>query len=234
MNRNVLRCQKCGQENPLGGVFCRQCGVKLDLSQLTSEQVEKAQQPGWFAENRGKLIAIPVALLILAVGVALWPHTRPLGDPGTVVGARRAEKRLQSFRSLPDAQRLGVDPAFTEADINGYYRFLKLKSMAGKAFSVDITPRAVQMRLIRALFSVRIGEFRITPKISFDVTAVPVNGELVPQSARIGHLPAVGPLAAVPVGQIRAVLTGDRDLSGLAQVVEITLRDGAVGLVLEP
>ena len=39
----MVKCTKCGADNPLGRVFCQACGSKLDLSAMTSESV--AERP---------------------------------------------------------------------------------------------------------------------------------------------------------------------------------------------
>ena len=234
MKQPGLSCQKCGHENPLGCVFCRQCGVKLDLNRLTSRQVEESQRESWFAANRAKLVLVPIALLILGVAMALWPNMQPIGESGTLVGGRRVERRLKTFMDLPRARRLGVDPAFKEADVNGYFRFIVLKRTPGRSFSVDIGASAVRARLIDSLFALRLGGITLIPKASFDVVCVPRGGELVVQSASIGHLPAWGPLGNIAVDRIRSLLASNRELSGLKHVVEITLHDGSAGLVLEP
>ena len=38
----MIRCPKCNAENQIGAIFCKSCGVKLDLNELSHDQVVKA------------------------------------------------------------------------------------------------------------------------------------------------------------------------------------------------
>lgn len=40
----MIKCQKCGFENQLGAIFCRQCGGKLELEELRPEVKDKKKQ----------------------------------------------------------------------------------------------------------------------------------------------------------------------------------------------
>ena len=47
----MINCAKCGTENPLGRVFCKACGEKLDLRDMSSQRVVEMQKVGWLAKH---------------------------------------------------------------------------------------------------------------------------------------------------------------------------------------
>ena len=61
----MIKCSECGHENQLGAIFCRECGVKLDVETLRPEI-----QDGKRSINVVGLIRniIGVALLVVVVG----------------------------------------------------------------------------------------------------------------------------------------------------------------------
>ena len=156
----MFRCTKCGAENPLGSVFCRQCGAKMDLRGLTSETVVQAQRPSLFARVAPMLVVVPLVLLLAAAGLALWPTMKPLGEAGTLVGARRVESRLRSFRVARPGMTVGADPAFVEKDINGYFQYIKAEPLRLNRASVDVMPGAIRFRIVRPLLSADVGPDR--------------------------------------------------------------------------
>lgn len=67
----MIKCQKCGYENQMGSIFCRKCGVKLDMNaldpKLLKQNAKKDQgkkKAKKFAKN---LIINIVVLLVLGV-----------------------------------------------------------------------------------------------------------------------------------------------------------------------
>ena len=78
-----IKCSKCGFENQMGAIFCRQCGEKINMDEISPESLEKGKSK----ENAGKAAAKSVRwtvriliLLILVglVGTALAPWGLPV------------------------------------------------------------------------------------------------------------------------------------------------------------
>eukprot|EP00831_Metopus_contortus_P033816 TRINITY_DN27050_c0_g1_i1.p2 TRINITY_DN27050_c0_g1~~TRINITY_DN27050_c0_g1_i1.p2 ORF type:complete len:248 (+),score=50.07 TRINITY_DN27050_c0_g1_i1:248-991(+) len=40
----TIKCKKCGNENPLGDVFCRQCGEELNLEEIDPRHMKKQRE----------------------------------------------------------------------------------------------------------------------------------------------------------------------------------------------
>lgn len=37
----MIKCQKCGFENQMGSIFCRECGEKLDMDAIDPNKLQK-------------------------------------------------------------------------------------------------------------------------------------------------------------------------------------------------
>lgn len=230
----MLKCPRCGTDNALGCVFCSRCGAKLDMTGVTSEAVAKATRRSWLRRHKRLFLAVPILALVASGVLAFWPRTRPLGASGTPVGAQRVVARLESFAELEPGRRLGADPAFTEADINGYFRYKKPSDLPVASCSVHVTPRAIRARVIRRLGGgVEAAKFRLSPLISYDLLFVPSGGELAVVKAWFGHLPAPGPLRGMLARRLRHLYSGQPQWKVLSDVIEISLGDGQVGVVVE-
>ena len=77
----MIKCSKCGFENQMGAIFCRQCGEKIDMNALSPEALEESRGK----EERKKkaaglirnLVGIVLLLAIVGIGAGLfvpWGH----------------------------------------------------------------------------------------------------------------------------------------------------------------
>lgn len=230
----MLNCPACGERNPLGGMFCRGCGAKLDLSGLTSGAVARASRKNLLVRYKGILIAIPVVALVLATVLSLWPQSTPLGENGTLVGARRVEGRLQTFREVAKGSRLGADPAFAEKDVNGYFQYVKSAKLRLASFSVRMTDQTIRLRIIRPLGgNLDVRKVRFSPLRSYDLLCVQMGSRLAVAKAWIGHLPVYGPLRTFVARRFLRLYSTEEEWRGLDHMSEIMLRDGVVGITVE-
>ena len=61
----MIKCSECGHENQLGAIFCRECGVKLDVEALRPEIKDSKHSTNVVGLIRN---IIGVALLVVVVG----------------------------------------------------------------------------------------------------------------------------------------------------------------------
>ena len=62
----MIKCSECGHENQLGAIFCRECGVKLDVETLRPEVKDSKRSISVAGLIRN---VIGVGLLVVVVGV---------------------------------------------------------------------------------------------------------------------------------------------------------------------
>lgn len=46
----LVKCKQCGNENPVGDLFCRHCGAEIDLNNLDPKQFKKEKKTGRLAK----------------------------------------------------------------------------------------------------------------------------------------------------------------------------------------
>lgn len=127
----MIKCKACNYDNPIGRVHCMQCGAKIDLTMVVTEDqatgakgevVVKVQKAGGGA-SIGRVIRKIVSLAILAVlgvtGVLVWQQI-PFEDmPSSAAFALAAKGRLDT---LKQAQERGtpLTITFNNKEINSY------------------------------------------------------------------------------------------------------------------
>jgi len=224
----MLICRKCGASNPLGRVFCTNCGGKLDTSSVTSEDVAAQQREGLFARHWKKLLYIPLILVVVVVALALWPHAPTIGQKGTPVGGRRAKVQLETLRELADGRSMTV--TLTERDVNAYIEYCLADSLRADALSIAVREGYFGVRMTRAMKARQIGSFRIVPRFSYDALFVPAGGTVVARKAAIGHLPLWGPFRNMAVKTIYGVVSTQNEWANLRHATKFEVGGGKIAI----
>jgi len=68
----MIKCAKCGFENQMGAIFCRQCGEKINMDEISPESIEQGKKKDQAKQAVAKAIRWTVRILVLLVilGVA--------------------------------------------------------------------------------------------------------------------------------------------------------------------
>ena len=80
----MIKCQKCGFENQMGSIFCRECGEKLDMDAIDPNKLQKdvnKEKSIKLAKKRIKgAISGAVGLIVVAAFIFLvFPDLFPFG-----------------------------------------------------------------------------------------------------------------------------------------------------------
>ncbi|MBL7115758.1 MAG: zinc ribbon domain-containing protein [Kiritimatiellae bacterium] len=193
----MLTCPKCGTENPLGRVFCGGCGGKLDLSNMSSEMVANQQRPNFVQMHWRKALGILILLLLAVTGLAFWPQTTPFGEEGRSSGASKVRSRMRTLASQSSGRVLKAE--FAEADVNAYLKFSRIRRTRIRSFTVSMDPGVLNARIMLPVKTIKVGSKKVVLEMSYDVACSSMGGQLYISSAKIGHLPALGPLKKVAV-----------------------------------
>ena len=222
----MVICKECETENEIGKVFCKICGAKLDLSNMTSDHVSSLSAVVWYKQMKylRYLAIIPVILVLIPIWMRLSPVTAPIGEMGTPVGRMRVIRALAQLDQMAAGELKGVAPELSEADINAFFRIGKAREMGYYSIRVDILRGAVRVRALRPRNTFNIGGKRIEPLKSIDLICVPRNGKLIPAKVKVGHLGA-GRKAAMPL--IRDI-TKQAEWKQLLEVTDLRLEPGKV------
>jgi len=224
----MLICKKCNAQNPLGRVFCIACGGKLDLQHMSSDEVAAANRKSLFSRFWWILPAIVVLILLICVGLALWPNTALVGAEGTRGGGRRVETQLTMAAGLVPGQT--VRQEYTEKDINGYFQFFKDGKIGADSVRITISQGMFMARMSKTLWAPKFAK-GIKLRVTYDVTCVPVGGLAVVRKASVGHLPVAGPFRKIAVGGLYGVLAAQKEWKGMANITDLKADTGKLMVV---
>ncbi len=221
----MLKCAKCGVENPLGRVFCGACGSKLDLSSLTSEFVSEQHRVNFFRLHLrafvNALVLIPVALLALA----LWPRLAPIGTVGNAAGTSNIGRQLGVLSGIGPGRSISIEVA--EKDLNGYFQYSRIKKTKITSLSLHCVKGAFSVQMVVPLIPpIAIGPVSLEPKISYSLLVVPVGKQFRVVRAHIGHLRAFGPLKRVAVNPFMRLIAGGKEAAVLDRLSEVRCEEG--------
>lgn len=187
----VIRCKKCGHDNPLGRVFCGQCGNKLDLT-MSSEELNELERSSWLWTCGKYVIILVILAIVVAAGLALWP-AGAFATGGKQSDAHKVVNQTRGLRHIMDSGYSG-SVYFSEEELNAYLYHWMRKPMAVDSMSVSVRPGVFVLRVVRSFRAIGQGSLGFKPKYSYEVTICPDQSTRKIQRAAIGHLPLVGPV----------------------------------------
>jgi hypothetical protein len=228
----MLKCAKCGSENPLGLVFCSACGSKLDLRNMRLEQVERMAAPKQRVSVSRRLMQLVVLLVALSAVAAAWPRGERIGKEGSEADGKRLVDRLSVVGRLRPGQSLGI--TLREPEINGYLQHFKREPLALQSFSVRLTPDLLEGRIVRSLGAFRVGEREFESRISMDFSCAPAPDGLVVTRCALGHLPLCGPLRAAAMNRVFSSMSSQAEWRTWRDVVgKVNVQDGQLTLTVK-
>jgi len=227
-----MLCPQCSTENRLGAVFCRSCGLKLDIESITSESFEEKTGVR-FKEGMkmSKIIGLAIlGLVILGLAAVIFfvsrvPDIERTATTDKAINSFNNKKKWAEFYKAGDYKS---DVPFTEAEINSYliekFSESDAKIVLADLKEIDIDLKSgnkVEARFFGEMLSRRI-LFRVTGRVDL------VSGALKfePESAKIGQLPIPGILIK-PIFK-KAIVAGDEDLELLKKFSSLRIEDDKV------
>lgn len=219
----MIVCDKCGVGNPLGRVFCQECGAKLEL-RYNRQEIEQKAEAEWLPYVKIGVAVVVVLLILLHVIPACWSQSVALGDAGTQVGRHRVEMKLEALtKGTPDTVAQEV---FTETEINGYLAGVA-ESLGLGTCTVDLREGYFAVRIVRPLApAVQFAGMRIAPKYSVDMLCVPYKKSVTVGKAYFGHLRLMGPVKGMVTRPIFEKLLSDSRIAAVKRVTEIKSANG--------
>ena len=114
----MIKCPKCGADNLMNAIFCRNCGDKLDLSKLTAEQqfgdLGNGKKPQSKAAKKMQQIAnslLTLVIVLLLVAVFL--------PGGGITGNTMSEELTKTAKAMKKAAE-AKDYVIGEADLTNF------------------------------------------------------------------------------------------------------------------
>ncbi len=209
--KKQLECKQCGHDNELKSVFCRDCGAKLDHSNIKISKVKDDDGTPGPLKKLFRLVQFLVLLVIIAGAVViLWP-VQPVGEVGD---AAQAEEFSESIKRLYDACENGIrlEAIVNERAINAHLAETVKRHQAegGGGPALDNINVMIDKGLgVRVVTKVKLGPVPLT----YTITGVPIAGQgpfrMDIREAKLGILP-IPPAAqdALVVSKMKRIFEG--------------------------
>lgn len=215
----VCQCQRCGTQNPLGRVFCGNCGHKLNMSQVGGN-FRQGKRFEWkkLVKVLNWLVAPAVTALIVCTMLKFWPNEVVLPKTLEKSQADALAGQLRGIEEMGLGQSATV--VLREDDINAYFKYNRLDEMELEGFRVKLEKGFIEVRTRKAL-EMRIGKF--VPRQTYDLLCVPYGRKLLVRKAAAGHLPLWGPFRNKAIREVKQLLLGGPEHKLLKDVTGIEI-----------
>lgn len=173
----LIKCPKCGFENQLGAIFCRNCGEKLDIEKVKPKVVDQGEGFNLFGILR-KLIGLLILVGVVGVLVAMFiPADEALYPTLTGTSEQDAAKtKIKNLIARVDDEIGDTKYTFSAAEATFVYNdtFLgKVEGDTGTSYVVEkVAFKADERGFIHILLVTKLaGKIPAT----FEIKGVPVN-----------------------------------------------------------
>lgn len=192
----IIKCSKCGYENPPTRLYCLQCKARLSLEQVSKDIFSAAAN---HFEYGRRLILTAILVIVAGLFLALWPDQ-------VEVPRASAEELGQARGKLLKLQKgVATEPmVFSEKEVNLLFNYLLregrrkptpgMELAALSAAGVSIKPVKMIVRLNYQYGPFGLGAVPLGPFfISYTFNGVPERGpdglRFTAHTGAIGHLP---------------------------------------------
>ncbi len=224
----IIRCHECNQENQLGAIFCRNCGVKLDIDKLKPE-VEKKKKAT--AKNVARnLVALIIFVALAGILAALFAPFgyAPLPALPSDEAMKAATDKYENMLIRVNSGLGSRNFAFTPEEVTGIYeqKFMAKPegdSAAAGAYNIEkvccelgSSENSLKITLLSKLFGKIPARFTIegTPEVVDKKLAFNV------KSAKMGHIKMSGAFLTSKVTEKYVPVTDNKTLQKIFEKIE--------------
>ena len=245
-----IQCDKCGNMNPLGAIFCRSCGEKLEMKEMKPKVVQSANKRKMSAYMVRQLISLIVFVLIALIGVGAFMGMDVPVYENEVPKSMIVKKQKALFNRLNNvsAYRRLKKLSFTEAELAAVVNYdlkSRWESEDGKAAAEEavIVPQefyiqVVDAERVRLILRVKLNRMIETDLFS-SVTYKIINDEetglanFVIDGAKQGWVPIPTAASMTIQANFKAMLAeSDKPEEMAKQVAKVELEPETGGIVI--
>lgn len=221
----MLQCPKCGTDNLLNAIFCRGCGERLELENLTPESFQenkpsKAQRVARIV-NIGIGIALSLLIVIVAVG-ALYPVSGRIAEaePGL-----EAQKNYSTLLKRGKKKSLTFSNEDATALVNK--QFTTFSGTAGIPTPQSVTVLFLGDGDVKLILSAKLKFINLhTTLIATPAFPSPGNMTLEVKSAKLGFLPLPAALRPKLTNNFTTIAKSTLE-SARTRIASATILDGS-------
>ncbi len=187
----LLKCKECGFENQLGAIFCRDCGVKLDVETMRPE-VKEYKPKFAFGDLFKNLLAIAVlGGIAFAIGMMFYPEHAAFEelDPAAI---EKTDIKFQALINRIAGEAEEEDTyVFTPDEVTYLYNKKLTESAEGEGYTTEQMHFSIDpYDNVVILTDAKIMGINVSFKVVG--TIVDDKAELEIISAKMGHLSIPG------------------------------------------
>lgn len=132
----LLKCAKCGNDNQLGAIFCRECGEKLEIETIRPN-VEKTKATNIIGIVRRVVTGIILLILIYVIAAMFIPQSPPSSMLASDLQAKASEK-FKAMMAKIDGRYGESSYVFTPAEVTYLYNNEMTEEAAAETGSYSI------------------------------------------------------------------------------------------------
>ncbi|MFT5241712.1 MAG: hypothetical protein ACI9X0_002699 [Kiritimatiellia bacterium] len=227
----MIVCANCGIENPLGRVFCGQCGNKLDTSNIRHDSMAGTRKPNPLIYVWRPVLGLLLAVVLFTFAMSLIPPSADNVRAGKKDDAQKLIESLETLMATPIEQTRGV--TLTDLEINAYLYHIKRKALGVDKFSAASHNEWIRFRVHDRMFRFELGPIKIAPRVYYTFDCIPVSGKLRLRQVSKGRLKLGGFLRNGPTRKYLKILTQEADWEIFSSLSEIEAQNGQVHLVMD-
>lgn len=222
----MIKCQKCGFENQMGSIFCRDCGEKLDMDAIDPNKLQKdvnKEKNIKLAKKRIKgAISAAVSLVVIAGFVFLvFPDLFPFGnlrkyeEPGTSEAVAK-----QKFNDATGGVSVGK-VKYSYSDINRMFKSMVVDPLASYDSFAKVTDAEIAYDAEKEQSVIYLW-ISIKDKVPVLYT---IHGKIffVPESMELGVVrpsPVKVDVKRLDIGRLPVIASKNTFLNGLAPLIQ--------------
>lgn len=234
----MINCPKCGADNMIGAIFCRTCGEKLNLKDLTPDVFDAPPVPASvrIAQMVQRIVVLVVVVaLVVLIGGIFWPVAMPVSPALDEQAARVAQNKYQALQA--PQPRTPAQIPFSAAEATAVVnQAFGLPSSAGgnkkpQAISIEFLDSGTcRLRLKSMVF----GKLPMVTSLTVRPT-VPNPGTVQMQVIKgsIGKLPLPGGLRKQGIAQFTALNPASVLAGASSHVKEAAITSGACTITVK-
>jgi hypothetical protein len=235
----MINCPKCGADNMIGAIFCRTCGEKLNLNELSPDVFDAPPVP-----VGAKVAKILQRVLILVALVAILALVAALFFPTSIVATgsldqKASETAGRKFAALqaPTPRTPSQIPFSSDEATAVVNQTLGLPSSGSgnkkpQILSVEFLPSGNCKFILKTLVFGQVPMYTVA--IAKPSVSTPGTVKLDVLRASAGKLPLPGPLKKQAITQFSALNVASAFAAAEAHVQAVNVTSGTCTITVKP
>ncbi len=233
----MLVCPECETENRIGAIFCRECGEKLDVSDMRPPKKSEQGGRGGIRKLFRWLVGLAILGGIVYGAVAMFTPQEPAVDS---VSSRRGNELMNDFHDIVDGRGRGSYTLNSAEATFLLNEILGLDDMAADVGGAVMVPQRIEVELrsnneIKTVIRHRLFDQLDSDAIMIGKVEATGNGvKFVPHTYKFGDLPMVWYFEELVMGRFSQQFFDRPDLDKANQRVQsLTIERGRAEIVIE-